>query len=119
MRLNADGTRDNTFNAGGMGANDTVHALAVQPDGKIIIGGDFTRLLNILSQKEINLIDERRGNLSLSGTIDYQDGLGPTTDSVFFMYLAADNVRFANEPEQWRSLIEEMPASERRRNQSD
>jgi uncharacterized delta-60 repeat protein len=42
MRLNADGTRDSTFNAGGAGADDRVYAVAVQPDGKIVIGGDFT-----------------------------------------------------------------------------
>jgi uncharacterized delta-60 repeat protein len=42
MRLNADGTRDTTFNAGGTGANAAVHAVQVQPDGKIIISGSFT-----------------------------------------------------------------------------
>jgi|GEM_PF-1150853 len=46
MRLNADGTRDTTFNAGGEGANDTVWAVAVQPDGKIIIGGSFVSYNN-------------------------------------------------------------------------
>ena len=40
-RLNADGTLDLTFNPGS-GANDFVSAIAVQPDGKIIIGGAFT-----------------------------------------------------------------------------
>src|SRR5438876_11293118 len=42
MRLNADGTRDTTFNAGGVGANNLVLAVAVQPDGKLVIGGKFT-----------------------------------------------------------------------------
>jgi uncharacterized delta-60 repeat protein len=42
-RLNSDGTLDTTFNTGGtVGVNDIVRAIAVQPDGKIIIGGDFT-----------------------------------------------------------------------------
>jgi len=41
-RLNSDGTPDSLFNLGGLGANATVYALAVQPDGKIVIGGDFT-----------------------------------------------------------------------------
>ena len=40
-RLNADGSLDTTFNPG---ANDQVLALAVQPDGKILVGGDFTTL---------------------------------------------------------------------------
>jgi uncharacterized delta-60 repeat protein len=42
MRLNSDGTRDTTFNPGGTGAEKWVHVLAIQPDGKIVIGGDFT-----------------------------------------------------------------------------
>ena len=41
-RLNSDGTPDNGFNTGGLGANATVYALTIQTDGKIIIGGDFT-----------------------------------------------------------------------------
>jgi uncharacterized delta-60 repeat protein len=40
-RLNADGSVDLSFNHG-TGANNTVRAIAVQPDGKIIIGGGFT-----------------------------------------------------------------------------
>ncbi|MCI0475522.1 MAG: delta-60 repeat domain-containing protein, partial [Anaerolineales bacterium] len=39
-RLNADGSRDTTF--GNPDANGTVYALALQADGKILIGGDFT-----------------------------------------------------------------------------
>jgi uncharacterized delta-60 repeat protein/fimbrial isopeptide formation D2 family protein len=42
MRLNADGTRDTTFNPGGAGANKAVYAVAIQPDGKILIAGQFT-----------------------------------------------------------------------------
>jgi uncharacterized delta-60 repeat protein len=40
-RLNADGSLDTSFNPG---ANGTVHALAVQADGKILVGGAFTTL---------------------------------------------------------------------------
>jgi uncharacterized delta-60 repeat protein len=43
VRLNSDGTRDTTFIANtGTGASSTVAAIAVQPDGKILIGGVFT-----------------------------------------------------------------------------
>ena len=38
-RLNPDGTLDTAFNPN---ANDTVYAIAVQADGKILVGGDFT-----------------------------------------------------------------------------
>ncbi len=40
-RLNADGTLDTAFNPG-TGANASVYAVGIQPDGNIIIGGDFT-----------------------------------------------------------------------------
>ncbi len=39
-RLNPDGTVDNTFNIGA-GANSSVQGLALQSDGKIVIGGTF------------------------------------------------------------------------------
>ena len=40
-RINADGTLDTSFNPGG-GANNWVLCMALQPDGKILIGGLFT-----------------------------------------------------------------------------
>lgn len=40
-RLNADGSLDTDFDPGG-GANNTVYSIAVQPDGKFIIGGSFS-----------------------------------------------------------------------------
>jgi uncharacterized delta-60 repeat protein len=41
VRLNPDGTADNTFLTG-TGVTDRVFALAIQPDGKILAGGTFT-----------------------------------------------------------------------------
>jgi len=40
-RLNADGSVDTSFNPG-TGASATVYAVAVQPDGQVLIGGNFT-----------------------------------------------------------------------------
>ena len=40
-RLNPDGTLDTAFNPN---ANGTVYAIAVQADGKILVGGDFTSI---------------------------------------------------------------------------
>ncbi|HSH40232.1 MAG TPA: hypothetical protein VK993_15770 [Chthoniobacterales bacterium] len=40
LRLNADGSVDESFNAGA-GANRDVYALAVQSDGNILVGGTF------------------------------------------------------------------------------
>src|SRR5438045_2956812 len=44
VRLNADGTVDNGFNAavGGEGTPLTVYSFCVQPEGKIVIAGEFT-----------------------------------------------------------------------------
>lgn len=42
-RLHPDGTLDTTFDPG-LGANDHVGAIAVQPDGKIVIAGNFTQV---------------------------------------------------------------------------
>ena len=39
-RLNDDGSLDNTFDVGA-GVNGAVQAIALQPDGKVIIGGPF------------------------------------------------------------------------------
>jgi uncharacterized delta-60 repeat protein len=41
-RLLSDGTLDSTFFATGSGVYSTVWALAIQSDGRIVIGGDFT-----------------------------------------------------------------------------
>ena len=45
IRLNADGSRDTGFNVWGAGFNqyDIPTSIAVQPDGKIIVGGAFTK----------------------------------------------------------------------------
>lgn len=40
-RLNNNGTVDTTFSPG-TGANGTIYAVAMQPDGRILVGGDFT-----------------------------------------------------------------------------
>jgi uncharacterized delta-60 repeat protein len=42
-RLNTDGSRDASFNPG-TGANGSVRSLAVQTDGKFVIGGGFTEI---------------------------------------------------------------------------
>ncbi len=42
-RLNANGSLDSSFNPG-TGTDDAVRAIAVQPDGNVLIGGDFTTI---------------------------------------------------------------------------
>jgi len=47
IRLNTDGTTDATYNAGGVGANSLIYSVHVQPDGKMLIGGDFYQYNNV------------------------------------------------------------------------
>ncbi len=42
VMLNSDGSRDESFQSGfASSSGDAIYAIAVQPDGKIILGGDF------------------------------------------------------------------------------
>ena len=40
-RINTNGTRDTTYNVGG-GYNGTVQSIAIQSDGKVLVGGQFS-----------------------------------------------------------------------------
>jgi uncharacterized delta-60 repeat protein len=57
-RLNADGTRDTSFvmNLGVNSVNPRVYAVAVQPDGKILIGGDFTAYNSVTQNRITRLL---------------------------------------------------------------
>jgi uncharacterized delta-60 repeat protein len=61
-RLTTSGTLDNSFLASGNGANGPVSTLAVQSDGKVLIGGDFTSF-NGTSRNRI-------ARLNSDGTLD-------------------------------------------------
>jgi uncharacterized delta-60 repeat protein len=62
-RLNKDGTLDNTFNSETAGGTDmNVNSLALQADGKILVGGAFTMLSGLPCN---NL-----GRLNPDGTLD-------------------------------------------------
>jgi uncharacterized delta-60 repeat protein len=67
-RLNIDGTGDTSFNPGS-GANGTVHSIAVQPDGKVAIGGYFTSV-NGSSRNRI-------ARLNADGSLDSSFNPGP------------------------------------------
>lgn len=64
-RLNSDGTLDEAFFAGNYtsgGLDSTVHAILVQPDGRILIGGAFTQILGSPRQ--------RIARLNVDGSVD-------------------------------------------------
>lgn len=68
-RLNADGSLDAIFNSGS-GANSAVLSIFVQPDGKVLIGGDFTNY----NGTSINRIARINTDGSLDGT--FNPGIG-------------------------------------------
>ena len=47
-RLNVDGSMDTGFVAGGLGTDGLVRSIAVQTDGKIVLGGEFTKVNGIV-----------------------------------------------------------------------
>jgi len=60
-RLNTDGSLDTTFNPG-TGTDNDISSIAIQPDGKILIGGDFD-LYNGMPRKGI-------ARLNANGSLD-------------------------------------------------
>ena len=70
-RLNTDGTLDTGFNTGGtVGVNGIVRAVALQPDGKIVIGGEFTTARGTTQN--------RIARLNTDGTLDTGFNTGGT-----------------------------------------
>jgi uncharacterized delta-60 repeat protein len=71
-RLNANGSLDTTFNAG-TGANGNIRSIAVQPDGKVLIGGSYF-VLN--GTNYIYGIARLNANGSLDSTFNPGAGVG-------------------------------------------
>ena len=83
-RLNADGSVDVTFLNGLTGASGNVRCIQIQPDGKILIGGDFT-VVNGTSRTHV-------ARLTSTGALD--TGFSTTTISgstVYALALQPDN----------------------------
>ena len=74
-RLNTDGSLDTTFNSG-TGANSTVQTTAIQPDGKIIIGGYFTSYNGLATN--------RIARLNIDGSLDATFNVGTGANSGVF-----------------------------------
>lgn len=78
-RLNPDGTLDTTFvadtNNSPVGANGAVNAIAMQSDGKILVGGQFTQI-NGISRPRI-------ARLNLNGSLDTTFDVGSGVEAGF------------------------------------
>jgi uncharacterized delta-60 repeat protein len=71
-RLNADGSVDSSFNPG-TGANDRLETIALQADGKIVIGGWFTTFNGVARN--------RIARLNANGTLDTTFNPGTAANS--------------------------------------
>jgi uncharacterized delta-60 repeat protein len=83
LRLNAAGSAEAGFNAGGTGPDDVVEALALQPDGKVLVGGDFSKYNNAAAPAKLV-------RLNSSGSLDTSFNAGGSGASGFgFSYVFA------------------------------
>ena len=85
-RLNSDGSLDTSFNTG-RGANGTVWALALDPNGNVLIGGDFTTY----NSTNRNHIARLIGSGAAAGSLDTRFDPGSGTDQEV-LAVAADAV---------------------------
>jgi uncharacterized delta-60 repeat protein len=76
-RLNVDGTLDTTFNPG-TGANAVIYDIALQPDGKIIIGGNFT----LYNGTSVNRIARLNSDGTLDSSFNVGTGANNTVNSL-------------------------------------
>jgi uncharacterized delta-60 repeat protein len=74
-RLNPDGSSDASFNAGA-GVNGSVHSIAVQPDGKLIIAGDFTSVGGVDHYRVVRLHPD--------GSVDVSFNAGTGADAAVY-----------------------------------
>ena len=84
-RLSADGSLDTTFLNGLAGATSIVQSIAVQPDGRVLIGGEFTTV-NGVSRNRI-------ARLNADGSVDttFLNGLaGASGGGVFSLAVQPD-----------------------------
>jgi len=72
-RLNANGTLDNAFQSALSGSGNAVYSMAVQSDGKVVIGGNF---MTIGGMSRNNI-----ARLNPDGSLDtgFQNGLSALT----------------------------------------
>lgn len=77
IRLNADGTKDTSFNIG-TSFNSTVKTIVLQNDGKIIVGGEFTQFQGLSQNRLIRLNTDGSKDTSF----DVSSGFDTTVNSV-------------------------------------
>ncbi len=89
-RLNADGTLDTGFNLGWSGANNMIRNGILQPDGKIIIVGDFSDYNGIPRNKI--------ARLNTDGTLDTSFDPGSGANTFIISVLQQPDNRLGSSP---------------------
>ena len=77
IRLNANGTKDATFD-NSIGFNNFVNSIAIQSDGKILVGGGFTTYKGVTNNRIIRL----NSNGSIDSTFDNNIGFDSSVRSI-------------------------------------
>ncbi len=75
-RLNADGSLDASFDSG-VGFNGVIFAAAIQPDGKIVVGGVFASFTGSSGTNT----KRRIARLNVDGTLDAEFSIGSGADN--------------------------------------
>ncbi|MFC6223505.1 T9SS type A sorting domain-containing protein [Hymenobacter artigasi] len=77
IRLNADGSLDSSFSSGGTGWQSSVYSIAVQADGKIVVGGVLQATFNGQPTKGvIRLLPTGRLDTSFATGAGFTNGAG-------------------------------------------
>jgi uncharacterized delta-60 repeat protein len=66
IRLNSDGSVDPSFVTTGSGFDNLIHDILIQPDGKILIGGEFDNYNGVSSKKIIRLNNDATQDVSFN-----------------------------------------------------
>lgn len=78
IRFNSNGTIDNTFNTSQSGFNNSVKAIAIQSDGKVLLGGSFTSY----NGTTLNRIVRLNSNGSIDGGFSVGTGFNNVVNSI-------------------------------------
>jgi uncharacterized delta-60 repeat protein len=70
IRLNPDGSKDLTFN-NNIGFNGSVFSIALQPDGKILCGGQFTQYKGVSANRIIRLNPDGSKDTSFDNSVGF------------------------------------------------
>lgn len=75
-RLKPDGSLDTTFNSGGVGFNRRVRSIEIQPDGYMVIGGEFSEYNGNIVGQIIRLKPDGSVDDAFDTTIGFSGGSG-------------------------------------------